>query len=264
MNGLRPPSPRSGATRRHPLRVTGRLCWFGGIVLAALPDYLIRCAFRRNHSRRRARALWLQRTARRVAAIFKLNPRAAGPIPSRGLLVSNHLSYLDILVISSITPAIFVAKREVKLWPVVGWLAQLAGTLFVDRARRVQVGQVNDEIQTALDQGALVVLFPEGTSSDGRTVLPFKSSLLEPAAQSAHPLSVCAMHYTLEDGDAGTEVSYWGDHTFFPHLLNLMGKRAVHATVRFAPVQRTGTDRKELARQLHGEILKLKTGPARI
>ena len=122
----------------------------------------------------------------------------------------------------------------------------------------LQVGRVNDEIQAALNQGALVVLFPEGASSNGQTVLPFKSALLEPAAQPAHPLSVGAIQYTIEDGDVGDEVCYWGDHTFFPHLLNLLGKRAVRATVRFAPVQRTGADRKQLARQLRGEILRLK------
>ena len=138
----------------------------------------------------------------------------------------------------------------------------MGGTLFVDRDRRVQVGRVNDEIQAALNQGALVVLFPEGSSSNGQTVLPFKSSLLEPAAQSAHPLSVGAIQYAIEDGDVAREVCYWGDHTFFPHLLNLLGKRAIRATVSFAPVQRTGADRKQLAVQLRGEILKLKAvGP---
>jgi len=111
-----------------------------------------------------------------------------------------------------------------------------------------------------LEQGGLVVLFPEGTSSNGETVLPFKTSLLEPAAQSRHPLSVCAIRYALDDGDAGAEVSYWGDHTFFTHLLNLLGKRAVHAVVRFSPVQPAGLDRKELARQLRSEILALRTG----
>jgi 1-acyl-sn-glycerol-3-phosphate acyltransferase len=194
-----------------------------------------------------------------VLKIFNLETRIEGPVPARGLLVSNHLGYLDIFVLASLAPAVFVAKSEIKSWPVVGWLTRMGGTLFVDRERRVQVGQVNDEIQAALNRCALVVLFPEGGSSDGRTVLPFRSSLLEPAAQSAHPLSVGAIQYSIEDGDVAGEVCYWGDHTFLPHLLNLLGKRAVRATVRFAPIQRTGSDRKQLALQLRGEILKLKT-----
>jgi 1-acyl-sn-glycerol-3-phosphate acyltransferase len=194
-----------------------------------------------------------------VLKIFKLEVRTAGPVPARGLLVSNHLGYLDIFLLASITPVVFVSKREIKFWPVVGWLTQMGGTLFVDRTRRVQVGLVNDEIQAALNRGALVVLFPEGGSSNGQTVLPFKSSLLEPAVQTTHPLTVSAIQYAIEDGDVVREVCYWGDHTFFPHLLNLLGKRAVRANVRFAPFQRTGADRKQLAVQLREEILKLKT-----
>jgi len=243
---------------RHPLRVTGRFLWFVGVVLAAVFDFLFRRAFRRNNSTPAARALWLQRHSRRVLKIFRLEARVSGPVPTCGLLVSNHLGYLDIFLLASITPMMFVSKREIKFWPVVGRLTQMAGTLFVDRERRAQVGQVNDEIQAALDRGALVVLFPEGGSSNGQTVLPFKSSLLEPAVQPAYPLSVSAIQYAIEDGDVVREVCYWGDHTFFPHLLNLLGKRAIRATVRFAPVQRTGADRKQLAVQLRELILKLK------
>ena len=244
--------------RSHPLRVTGRFLWFVGVVVFAVFDFLFRCAFRPENSAPAGRALWLQRHSRRVLKIFNLEASVEGPVPARGLLVSNHLGYLDIFVLASLTPMVFVSKSEIKSWPVVGWLTQMAGTLFVDRNRRVQVGRVNDEIQAALDRGALVVLFPEGGSSNGQTVLPFKSSLLEPAVQPAHPLSVSAIQYAIEDGDVVREVCYWGDHTFFPHLLNLLGKRAVRATVRMAPIQRTGADRKQLAVQLRGEILKLK------
>jgi 1-acyl-sn-glycerol-3-phosphate acyltransferase len=250
MNGL----------RSHPLRVTGRFLWFVGVVVSAVFDYLLSCAFRTKNSVPAARALWLQRHSRRVLKIFNLETRIEGPVPARGLLVSNHQSYLDIFVLASIAPAVFVAKREIKSWPVIGWLTQMGETLFVDRTRRVQVGLVNDEIQAVLNRGALVVLFPEGGSSNGQTVLPFKSSLLEPAVQATHPLSVSAIQYAIEDGNVVREVCYWGDHTFFPHLLNLLGKRAIHATVRFAPVQRTGAGRKQLALQLREEILKLKGG----
>ena len=260
MNQLCPAS-----SRRHPLRVTGRFFWFAGASLAAALDFLLRCAFRSNKSAPTARALWMQRHARSMSKIFRLETRVEGAVPTRGLLISNHLGYIDILVLASVAPTVFVAKRDVKFWPVIGVLAQMGGTLFVNRERRSQVGQVNDEIQAALNRGALVVLFPEGTSSNGQTVMPFKTSLLEPAAQSAHPLTVSTIDYAIEDGDAGDEVCYWGDHTFFPHLLNLLGKRAVRATVRFAPVQRTATDRKQLALQLREEVVKLKAGgPARI
>ena len=201
---------------------------------------------------------WLQRAAREVARIVRLKIESAGTTPASGLLVCNHLSYLDILVLASLAPAMFVAKREIKSWPVIGLLTQLGGTLFIDRQRRTHVGEVNDEIQTALDDGALVIVFPEGTSSDGKTVLPFKSSLLEPVTQSKHPLTVGCLQYTLADGDAGGEVCYWGDAVFFPHLLNLLSKRSICASVRFSPVEQHGTDRKELAQQLHSAVVGLK------
>ena len=243
--------------RQHPFRVTGRMVWFGGEVLLSWFDFLFCCVFCPKACRLHARALWLQRISRRVARIFRLEIQSTGEIPARGLLICNHVSYVDILLLSSLTPAIFVAKREVKSWPVMGLLAQLGGTLFIDRQRRTHVGEVNDEIRTALDAGALVVVFPEGTSSDGQTILPFKSSLLEPAAQQQHPLTVGHIQYTLADGEAGAEVCYWGAAVFFPHLLNLLSKRSVRASVQFAPVEHHSTGRKELAQQLHAAVLDL-------
>ena len=244
--------------RRHPLRVIARLGRLTVAVLIALLDYLFRCAFRSPEVRRAARAAWLHRSTGRTLRFFQFEIRATGPIPSRGLLISNHLSYLDILVLSSITPAVFVSKHDVKYWPVFGQFAVLAGTVFVDRRQRFQVGQVNDEITAALNQSALVVLFPEGTSTNGQTLLPFKSPLLEPATNPAWPVAVGWIHYEIDDGDAGNEVCYWGDHTFFPHMLNLLSKRRVRATVRFGQFPQRNGDRKELAQQLREEILALK------
>jgi lyso-ornithine lipid O-acyltransferase len=245
--------------RQHPFRVAGRLLWFGGEVLLSFFDFLFRCVFCSKINRRRERARWLQRISRHVARIFQLQVQIHGTVPIRGLLVCNHLSYLDILMLSSLTPGVFVAKREVKSWPLMGLLAQLGGTLFIDRQRRTHVGEVNQEIQDVLDDGGLVIVFPEGTSSDGKDVLPFKSSLLEPASQPKHPLTVGCLQYSLADGDAGAEVCYWGDAVFFSHLLNLLSKRSVCASVSFAAVHNRSADRKELAKQLHSEVLKLKS-----
>jgi 1-acyl-sn-glycerol-3-phosphate acyltransferase len=244
--------------RQHPFRVIGRLIWFGFEMIQAGCVYLPRCVFCPKASQRSARARWLQHTARHVGRIFQLEIQSAGTIPVSGLLVSNHLSYMDILVLLSLAPAVFVSKREVKSWPVMGLMAQLGGTLFIDRQRRTHVGEVNGEIQTALDDGALVIIFPEGTSWDGKTILPFKSPLLEPATRQKYPLAIDYLEYALADGDAGAEVCYWGDVMFFPHLLNLLSKRSVHASVRFAQVQNRSTDRKELALQLRSEVLELK------
>jgi 1-acyl-sn-glycerol-3-phosphate acyltransferase len=246
---------------RHPIRVVARLLWMIAEFAIAAINYACWCGFSKNRTTSR-RAAWLQHTSRRMLKIFRTDIRTFGTVPTAGLLVSNHLSYIDILVIATITPAVFVAKREVKSWPVFGWFAQLAGTLFVDREHRARVGQTTNEIQSALDQGALVVLFPEGTSSNGETVLPFKSSLLEPATRQTHSLFASLVQYQLDDGDVGEEVCYWKDMTLVPHLINLLSKRTIRASVRFTQLREGSTDRKELARQLHSEILRLKEAPA--
>jgi 1-acyl-sn-glycerol-3-phosphate acyltransferase len=240
------------------LRAAGRLCWFLGELGVVLVGYVFTAAFASNKSKRRAQAVWLHRSARRHIRIYGCAYSASGPIPRKGLLVMNHLSYLDILVISALTPAIFVSKSEVRNWPLFGWLASLGGTLFIQRERRTHVGVVNREIESALADGVLVVVFPEGTSTNGDDVLPFRSSLLEPVTTGTHPITVGCMRYELEDGDAREDVCYWGDHEFFPHTVNLLGKRRVRATVQFSAFQRTTADRKELARQLHEAVLELK------
>ncbi|HEX4265616.1 MAG TPA: lysophospholipid acyltransferase family protein [Verrucomicrobiae bacterium] len=249
------------ALLRHPVRVVARLLWMIAEFTIAALNYARWCGLSKNCTGA-MRAAWLQHSSSRMLRIFRTEIQTHGTVPKSGLLVSNHLSYLDILVIASITPAMFVAKREVRSWPVFGFFAKLAGTLFVDREHRSRVGQTTNEIQSALDEDALVVLFPEGTSSNGETVLPFKSSLLEPATRQTHSLFADLIQYQLDDGDVGEEICYWKDMTLVPHLINLMSKRSIRASVRFTQLRESSTDRKELARQLHSEILRLKEAPA--
>lgn len=236
------------------LRFVFRAIWFFFELVGFFCDFiwrLVRSGFRLSQ---RERSLWLQRSSRRTLAVFSVVTTYEGSPPVRGLLVSNHLSYLDILVLVSLTPAVFVSKSEVKSWPVFGWFARLAGTLFVDRSHRSDVGRMNAEIERKLDDGDVMVLFPEGTSWNDSEVLPFKSSLLEPVIGSKHPLTVGRIGYSLRDGNVSDDVCYWGDATFFPHLLNLMTKQQVVARVRFEPVLDPASDRKGLAVQLHEKI----------
>lgn len=242
----------------HPLRVTGRLSWLGAELLLSAFTYAIQCVFQRQDSLPMARAAWLQQSARRLLRVFRIETQFNGRVPASGLLVCNHLSYLDILVLSALTPCVFVAKREVKHWPVFGWFAMLAGTVFVHREQRAQAAQAVDEIEAALQTGAVVVLFPEGTSSGGKTVLPFKSSLLAPVARHAHSVTAGLLQYELGDGDVSEEVCYWKDMTLVPHLINLCSKRAVRASVQLNALREGGTDRKQLARRLHAEVLRMK------
>lgn len=118
--------------------------------------------------------------ARRVLRAMGVQLQVCGEVPPEGLIVCNHLSYLDIIAISAAAPAVFVAKSELRSWPIVGWIARRTGTIFAERGRPSSAGRTVKDIQGALRAGSRVVLFPEGTSSGGKTVLPFKSSLLEP------------------------------------------------------------------------------------
>lgn len=242
---------------KHPFRVGSRLIWLAGELLLAAIRFLLCVRFRSGSSELKARASWLQTGCRRMLRLLNIEIHTVGSIPTHGLLVSNHLSYLDILVLSAVTPSTFIAKREVKGWPVFGWFARLAGTLFANRECRTQVGQLSREVRTVLDKGALVVLFPEGTSSDGRTLLPFKTALLEPATNFSYGLWASSIYYQLEDGDVSEEVCYWKDMTLFPHLMNLMSNRCIKAFVRFSELRTRAPDRKQAAWQLHREVLRL-------
>ncbi len=240
------------------IRAAGRICWFGWEVGVIILNYFLTAARAPKDQQRLARAAWLSRSSRRHLKIFGYSATVSGDVPTRGLLITNHLGYLDVLTISAVTPAVLVSKAEVRSWPLFGWFAAIAGTIFVDRERRTQVGEVNREIEAALAAGALVVIFPEGTSTNGETILPFRTSLLEPAARGDHEITVGWLHYEVPGGDAGRDVCYWGDHEFLPHALNLFGQKSIRATLRFAKFQRTTNDRKVLAGQLHDAVELLK------
>jgi 1-acyl-sn-glycerol-3-phosphate acyltransferase len=239
----------------HPVRVTGRLIRLGGELAFGAFDYVIRGVGWRRESLTSARAAWLHNLTQRLLRVFQIEIQSSGNIPASGLLVCNHLSYLDIVVLAALAPCVFVAKSEVQHWPVFGWFARLAGTVFVHREKRAKAGESVKEIENALRTGTLVVLFAEGTSSGGETILPFKSSLLEPAAQQTYTLAAGLLRYRLSDGDASEEVCYWKDMTLLPHLINLCSKRAVQASVHFKHIREGKGDRKKLARQLHAEVM---------
>ena len=240
-------------------RVTWRSLWLAGellLVSARFAFLYLRCAGR---PARHQRAACLQQCCHRVLRVFVSQVSVAGPRPVAGVLISNHLSYLDIIVLSSIRPCVFVAKRDVARWPLFGWLAHAAGTIFVDRERRFSSPKVVNAIRDAIAGGSVVVLFPEGTSSDGSTVLPFKSALLESAVQFRSPIAAASIEYALDDGSVAEEVCYWRDMTLVPHLLNLLFKREIRANYSFSPARiRTG-DRKEIARELRAEIVAMRS-----
>ncbi len=196
-------------------------------------------------SRRFGRAAWLHASCARIARRLSLAPFVSGAVDGSGLTVSNHLTYLDILVYGAVRPFVFVAKSEVRRWPLLGTLARLGGTIFVERDRSLQVAQAGKQMEQSLREGLAVLLFPEGTSSDGQEVLPFRSPLFEPAIRAGVSITAAAIRYHAEDA-AECEVSYWGEMVFLPHLLHTLCVRGLKAEIRFdSPIQ--FSDRKTAA-----------------
>jgi len=225
----------------------------------ALAEIMAVILFVGRERRFAARTEWLHRWCRFACRVLGIRVTTHGAMPRSGLLVCNHLSYLDIIVLSSIRPCIFVAKRDVAGWPLFGWLAHAAGTIFVDRERRLRSSKVVELVKDAIASGSVVVLFPEGTSSDGTTVLPFKSALLESAVQLRCPVAARAIEYALNHGSVADEVCYWRDMTLVPHLCNLFFKHEIRSNCYFSPSKLRTGDRKEIARELHDEVVQMRS-----
>jgi 1-acyl-sn-glycerol-3-phosphate acyltransferase len=208
---------------------------------------------------RRLVPMWFHRATLALLGV-KVTMRGV-PAAERPLLfVANHASWLDIPVLSSITPLVFVAKSEIAGWPLFGLFAKLQRSVFVDRTRRHATPEVNREIANRLASGDPVVLFGEGTSSDGNQVLPFRSALFG-AIQEAldaggrgyvQPVSVAYTHlHGLPMGRQHRAVAAWyGDAELPAHFMRVFREGAIDVTVSFGPAHAIGpeTDRKQLAR----------------
>ena len=124
---------------------------------------------------RQARAQWLHRFCSTALRGLDLKLTIEGEFPARGALIANHLSYIDIVVFAAMSPCVFCAKAEMEHWPVLGWMTTMAGSVFIDRGRGGSALKAKSGMKAAADAGLPVVFFPEGTTSDGETILPFHS-----------------------------------------------------------------------------------------
>jgi 1-acyl-sn-glycerol-3-phosphate acyltransferase len=162
-------------------------------------------------------------------------------------VVSNHLSYLDILLYSSVQPFVMVAKTEVRGWPLLGWLTAKAGTVYVERGGGPKTyPAVNAAMAEAYRSGLPVLFFPEGTTTDGAGVLPFRRGLFHSVLNGGVALRTAALRYSLDphevNGDAtvGEDVCWWGDMEFTPHMFRFLGLRGLSAQIRFGEGSSSG------------------------
>lgn len=237
-----------------------RSAWRFGLFLGAAGLALVHAAWLALTERKlppaTRRARWLRRWSARVRSLIGVEVELHGRAPDGGILVCNHVSYLDMLALTAATEMVFLSKVEVRRWPLVGQIARAGGTLFVNRERRADVAHLAPEFVSIIEEGVVLTMFPEGTSTGGDRVLPFHSSLLAPAALHDWPVTPAWIGYEVVAGVVEEDVAYWRNMTFLPHFLNLLGKSRVRAIIRFGEPLRN-SDRKALARELHRAVCTL-------
>lgn len=201
------------------------------------------------------RGRWGHETARRLLASLNIAYRVVGAPPTHGLVVSNHLSYLDVPLLAAATPCFFVAKIEIGRWPFFGMAARACGTIFLDRSSMASARSVAELIteRLQLPLSVPVLLFPEGTSTDGSQVLKFHSRLIDPAISLGAPITTATIRYTVADGTPEREVCWFGDETFVSHIWKVLGVGGFEAELHFGE-PRIYTDRRKAAVETHDQI----------
>lgn len=213
----------------------------------------------------------LKRWSRRLLTILNIGIQIEGRQPARGeggcLIVANHVSWLDIFVLNALYPSRFIAKSEVRGWPVIGWLCQRSGTIFVERAVRQNAASINQYVGMLLRQGVCVGLFPEGTSTDGRQVGHFHSALIQPAIDAGVKLCPISLRYQDEAGELSGAAAFTGDTTLAQSICRILRCRQLNVLVVFNPTLIAATEnRRALARAAQDSIaqaLQHITRPAR-
>jgi lyso-ornithine lipid O-acyltransferase len=188
---------------------------------------------------REERADWLHRFCARAMRGMGIQVGIEGSFPERGAVISNHLSYLDIVVFAALHPCVFVSKEEIRRWPVVGWMTTMSGTVYVERGHGGSAMRARKGMQAAVDAGLPVVFFPEGTTTNGSQLLKFHSGLLAQVLDGGSPVTAAYLSYSFV-GDNGPntsvadDVCYWGDRNMLAHVFKFLGLRGVRVEVRFA------------------------------
>jgi 1-acyl-sn-glycerol-3-phosphate acyltransferase len=205
--------------------------------------------------------------SRRLLRILRIEARVHGfpeeGLPGNLLIVANHISWLDIFVLSTVQPARFIAKAELQRWPLVGRFARYAGTLFIDRSRRHDTHKINQHAAEVLAAGDVIAIFPEGTTSDGRDVLPFHGSLLQPIVDAEGHVQPVAIRYLGHDGEVNEAPAYAGETTFLESFWRVTGEREIVVHLHLAPLlPARDRHRRELSKAAEAAIRRVLGLPA--
>lgn len=223
------------------------LCW-GVLVLIFVvgpdPD-------RRTDRDWRAVHNWMARLCR----ILGIRVSAEGaPVRGPALFVSNHISWYDIPVLQSIIPTGFVGKAEIRGWPLIGWMAHRGNTLFIHRGKRDSFIHVLEDMKRRMKAGQNLLVFPEGTTSAGDSVMTFKTRFYEPAIEDGVPIQPLALYYSSPHRSCA-EIAFVNNESFMVHMMRLLGEPYMEAKVKFCePVATPGRDRRELGEITQSEV----------
>ncbi len=224
-----------------------------GLVLAGLVFPVLGLLSKANIAKKRRDAIkqnWLNN----FSAILNLHITQEGGLPEDGsLLVSNHISWLDIVVIGKFLPAYFVAKSDISGWPVIGFLARQAGTIFIRRGDKKHIREINERMIWLLKQQSNIIAFPEGTTTKGDEVLGFHASLFQPAILTKAPIQPIAIEYI---GPSKELAPFVGDDDFVSHLLRVLKMEKIELVISFLPVIRSaGRDRISVCHEARESIV---------
>lgn len=227
------------------LRLALHMAW---IALGTVIVYPLISESRRLNLRRK----W----SHQILAILAIELEAVpSDAPPGSLIVANHISWLDIFAINALRPASFVAKTEIRQWPFVGWLAARNDTVFLRRGSRGHARMVNAEIDALLNTGRDAAIFPEGTTTDGTTLLGFHAALLQPAIETGRPILPIALSYHDASGNICLAPSYAGETTMKECVAAILACRRLSVRVSASPaIDTTGTNRREASQAAHAAI----------
>jgi 1-acyl-sn-glycerol-3-phosphate acyltransferase len=202
--------------------------------------------------------VYIRRWSRQLLGILHVRLKVAGSPPSSQvptLIVSNHVSWLDIWVLDSVVPVRFVAKSDIRRWPLVGFLVSGAGTIFIERGRRHDTARTNRAIVEALTRGEYVAMFPEGATTDGTAVKTFHASLFQPALGAGARVVAVALRYVNPDGKVNRDASYVDGRSLWQSVRLILAHRFVCAELTFAAtIDVSDKTRRDIARAAESAI----------
>lgn len=248
-----PAAARRGARtdHRHRCILNIKLAWRLARVIFHLLAGLATCTFVFPWAGVALRERLTRRWSRRLLALCRVTveqQNRGAPALAHAMIVANHISWLDIFVINSLHPCRFVAKAEIRSWPILGWLVGRAGTVFIARGNRRDLRQIFKDLVGVLRQGQRVAFFPEGTTSLQGQVLPFHANLLEAAIDANVAVQPYALEYVNARGEHHAGVDYVGETTFVRSFLCILSGEPVCARLTcLAPIASSGAHRRELA-----------------